>query len=141
MSGRPETPALILVVDDSPSDVYFLRRALAEECPSCTVEVLGHGDKAWRYLRREEPYTEAQIPAVLVLDMNLPGRNGPEILDMVRQTKGLRHLSVVALSSLAREYQPDTVATADYWFTKPSDLDEYAQLGKAICSRLQEAVQ
>lgn len=137
MSYSIATGALqVLVVDDNPTDTYLILEALRLACASCEVEVLRDGASAWRYLRREGPYQAVPLPSLVVLDLNLPGRDGGELLDMMRGTPELHDIPVAVLSSFPTDVIRRRAARANCYMTKPSDLDSFLALGKEILACL-----
>jgi CheY-like chemotaxis protein len=122
----------ILIVEDNPPDVYLLRSTLAQEHHGCRFHVVETGRDAFRFLLRQEPYPEAVIPDLVILDLNLPFRSGEEILDLIRETEHLRNAVVVLCSSAPREMRSRSNSLPDAYIAKPSDLKSYLALGKQI---------
>ena len=123
-------------------DVRMIRFALAEEKLETNVVVAEDGEKAFQYLLGEDPYGNAATPDLLILDLNLPRRNGSEVLRLVRSTERLRDVPVVVLSSSPEDVIRDIVdrahVKADLLLTKPSDVSEYLALGKVFRQYLEE---
>src|SRR6059058_6221687 len=94
-------PRRQLVVEDSEADVELLREALADSDPAVELDVVRHGEDALAFLRREVPYDGAPAPDLVVLDLNLPGMGGFEVLEALRADVDprLRRLPVVVFTT------------------------------------------
>ena len=94
--------AVILVVEDDPNDVFFLKRALKEAGVEQAVKAVHDGEEAIRYLEGSGRYADRRrypLPCLLLLDLKLPKRSGLEILRWLRRDEELRDLPVVMISS------------------------------------------
>ena len=133
MKGRgKEQEPLVLLVEDNTADILLLREALRAEAPPCQIQVLTTGEQAWQFFRREEPYTEARRPDLVVLDFSLPGRDGGEIVALIRRTAELDQVPVLMVSSAPSSYIRERAPEADAHWTKPTDLEEFLALGQKI---------
>lgn len=133
----PNERTSVLVVDDNPMDVRMIRSALAQEKAWPTdIVVADDGEKAIHYLLQKEPYDGAARPDLLILDLNLPKRNGTEILRMIRTNADLSDLPVVILSSSPEDVIRDLVNkssfTANLYLSKPVNVKDYLALGAAF---------
>jgi chemotaxis family two-component system response regulator Rcp1 len=120
----------VLIVDDNFADVLLLKNALEEEA-ACEFQVIQHGDRAYEYLG-QSPSDGVPWPDVIVLDLNLPGRDGAEVLDLIRSSPTLAPLTVAVVSSSPKDVLKQRAAHADCYVTKPVDLDEFLKIGKEI---------
>jgi len=110
MTTRPVTdPLRILVVDDSEDDVLLLTESLRDLPAAQIIHVANDGDAALGYLRREEPHAGAPRPSLVLLDINMPGKSGFEVLVAIKNDPALRAIPVVILTTSTR---PDDVAAA-----------------------------
>lgn len=126
----PEQHLQVLIIEDNPGDVYLLKEALQAVCP-CNFRVLSHGDRAFAFF--EGRVDEGSFtPDVVVLDLNLPGKEGSEVLQLIRRSPAHQSLPVIILSSSPTDVMKSRVATADCYMTKPIDLDDFMALGKEI---------
>jgi len=98
-SGSP----VMLLVEDNPADVAFFREALEAAHAPSAVHVVGDGNEALRFLRRQEPFAGAPRPDVIVLDLNLPARNGLEVLAEMAGDPGLSAIPVAILTTSTSE--------------------------------------
>ncbi|HEX5748839.1 MAG TPA: response regulator [Archangium sp.] len=92
-------PIEVLLVEDNPADADLTREALAESKLLVHLESVDDGEKAEAYLMRLSPYEHALRPDLILLDLNLPRRNGREVLKTIRGMQQLKHIPVVVLSS------------------------------------------
>ena len=128
------TAARILVVEDNPSDVFLLERALNEHHLRFELTHLADGGEAMAFIRREDAYADAAIPDLILLDLNLSKYTGREILIEIRDAKHLAGVPVCAWSS--SQSRRDQVLLMDLgvarFVTKPSGLDQFMEIGKII---------
>lgn len=123
----------ILLVEDSPSDVRLVREALKDTPVPVQLSVARDGVEATEYLNRSEAGDSA-LPDLILLDLNLPRKNGREVLAEVKSSPTLRQIPVLVMtSSRADEDVAEAYAlNANCFITKPGDLDEYQSVVKAI---------
>jgi len=94
--------ATILVVEDDPNDLFFLKRAFSAVQARCLMQAVGDGAEAIDYLRGVDDYADRQrfpIPALILMDLKMPRMDGFEFLAWLRREPGLRLIPVVVLSS------------------------------------------
>jgi CheY-like chemotaxis protein len=123
-----------LLVEDSPSDVRLTREALRESQLLNNLSVVGDGIEALSYLRRQDGYAEAVHPDLVLLDLNLPKKDGREVLAEIKADPALRRIPVVVLTTSSAE--EDVIKTYDLhancYITKPLDLDRFIRVIKSI---------
>ena len=128
----------VLLVEDSPADIYIVRESLKKHMKDIDLQVLNDGEKAFNLIEATEADDSVAAPALLILDLNLPKRSGQEILRRVRQSAKLGHIPVVIFTSsdspLDRAETTKLGATA--YFRKPADLEEFMCIGKVVQSVL-----
>jgi two-component system response regulator len=125
--------AEILLVEDNPGDVRLTREALAESGRAGRLHVVGDGEEALRFLRRQPPFTDAPRPDLILLDLNLPRVDGRQVLAELGDDDGLRHIPVVVLTTSARDEDVAACrASARAFITKPADLDSYIDVVRWI---------
>ena len=124
----------ILLVEDNPGDVELVREALKVWNSPVHLSVVEDGEKALRFLYRNAPYTDAPVPELILLDLNLPRKNGAEVLRDIKSDRNLALIPVIILSTSDRE--TDVVAAyslhANCYFTKPLEIDEFVEKVRAI---------
>ena len=137
MSTRiPGRPVEILLVEDSPGDVRLTIEALKEGKVSNHLSVVNDGAEALDFLFRRGKYASAVRPDIILLDLNLPKKNGREVLEEIKRDDTLRRIPVVILTTSTAE--EDIVRSYDLhvncYITKPVDMDQFIHVVKAIDS-------
>ena len=93
----------ILLVEDDPGDVELTKEGLLTAKMLVTLHVVEDGEKALKFLRQETPYTEAIQPDIILLDLNMPKKNGMEVLREIKADAALRSIPVVVLTTSEAE--------------------------------------
>ena len=122
----------IVIVEDNALDVFLLQDALRSAGFSNQPLVLNDGELALAMLKNEAPFESLAAPDLMILDLNLQRVDGPEVLKFIRQTERLEKMRVVVLSSSPADLMRTKAVNADAYFTKPSMLDEFMELGAKI---------
>ena len=134
MTIRRSKPIEILLVEDNPGDVRLVREALLEAKMRNNMSVAGDGEEALAFLRKQGQYTNAPIPGLVLLDLNLPRKDGFEVLQEIKSDAKLMHIPVVVLTTSQAEQ--DIVKSynlhANAYVTKPVDLNQFLAVVKAI---------
>jgi len=136
MNGETEMMRAIriLLVEDNPGDVELTREALVNSKMRNLLDVVEDGEAAMAYLRRDAPYEAARTPDLIVLDLNLPKKDGREVLAEIKQDARLHRIPVVILTSSQAE--ADVVKAYDLhancYITKPLTLDRFVEVVKSI---------
>jgi two-component system, chemotaxis family, response regulator Rcp1 len=94
--------------------------------------VFGDGESAFRYIDEEVGPETKPMPDVAILDLNVPKRDGSEVLAYLRGSPKLRHIPAVVLSSSPKHVIRDRAAQADCYITKPNELEAFLGIGKEI---------
>jgi chemotaxis family two-component system response regulator Rcp1 len=127
-------PIEILLVEDNPGDVRLTIEALKEGKVANEINVAADGIEALAFLRREGKYENAPKPDLILLDLNLPKKNGREVLAEIKMNPHLKCIPVVILTSSQAE--KDIVTTynlhANCYITKPVDFDQFIKVVKSI---------
>ena len=127
-------PVEIFLVEDNPGDVRLTAEALQEGKVWNRLSVAPDGVEALAFLRREGTYGAAPRPDVILLDLNLPKKDGREVLAEIKADETLRTIPVVVLTTSKAEQ--DILRTynlhANCYITKPVDLDKFMSVVKAI---------
>ena len=127
-------PVEILLVEDNVGDVRLTIEALRDSKICNHLSVVGDGEAALQFLRREGAYADAPRPDLLLLDLDLPKRHGRDVLAAIRADPALTHLPVAIMTAsradrdLVQAYQ----LQADAYLTKPLDLEQFAELVRAF---------
>ena len=124
----------ILLVEDNPGDVRLTQEALGEAKVRNNLAVAKDGVEALQYLRREPPFGDATRPDLILLDLNLPRKDGREVLAEIKADPDLRRLPVVVLttSSAEKDVLESYNLYANCYITKPVDLDQFVRIVSSI---------
>jgi two-component system, chemotaxis family, response regulator Rcp1 len=129
-----QVPVDILLVEDNPADVDLTREAFEQGAFRSNLHVAVDGMEALRFLRREGHYAAVQRPDLILLDLNLPKRDGREVLAAIKQDPDLKTIPVVVLTSSAAEdgvlrcYQ----LHANSYVQKPANFSRFMDVVKSI---------
>ncbi|HEX9006021.1 MAG TPA: response regulator [Bacteroidota bacterium] len=119
-------PVEILLVDDNPGDVRLTEEVLKEQKMRNVLHTVPDGEEALAFLRREGKYKDAPHPGLILLDLNLPKKDGREVLAEIKQDKDLQNIPVVILTTSQAE--EDVLKAyglhANCYITKPVDLEQ-----------------
>ena len=124
----------ILMVEDNPGDVRLTQEALKDAKVLVTLNVATDGDEALKYLRHQAPYESATRPDLILLDLNLPKRDGREVLAAIKSDDSLKRIPVVILTTsraeedVMRAYQ----LNVNCYVTKPVDFEQFTRIVQAI---------
>ena len=132
--GGADPAVRILLVEDNPGDVRLTREALKEGKVRNNLSVARDGVEALAFLRREGEYAAAPRPDVILLDLNLPRKDGREVLEEIKADPALRSIPVVILTSsdAERDIAQAYALHANCYITKPVDLDQFITVVKSI---------
>ncbi len=127
-------PIEILLVEDNPGDVRLTEEALKEGKVINRLSVVGDGVEAMAYLRKEGGYAEAVTPDLILLDLNLPRKDGREVLRDVKSDPALRKIPIVVLTTSKdeRDILKSYDLHANCYITKPVDFEQFITVVRAI---------
>ncbi len=130
--GAP--PIEILLVEDNPGDVRLTREALKEGKVYNNLHWAKDGVEALEFLKRQGRHADALRPDIILLDLNLPKKDGREVLAVIKTDDELKHIPVVVLTtSKAEEDVLKSYALhANCYVTKPVDLEKFIQVVQSI---------
>ena len=127
-------PIGILLVEDNPGDARLAVEALKESKVSNKLYHVEDGVEAMDFLHQRKEYTDVPLPDLILLDLNLPRKDGREVLEEIKEDPELRSVPVVVLTTSAAER--DLVKTYDLhanaYVIKPIDLDQFIKVVQAI---------
>jgi CheY-like chemotaxis protein len=133
-NGKFGKPIDVLLVEDNPGDVRLTMEALKDGKVRNDLYVARDGVEAMAFLHREGQYTEVPRPDLVLLDLNLPRKDGREVLAEMKTDETLRRIPVVVLTTSQAE--EDILKTYDLhancYITKPVDLDQFIQIVQSI---------
>jgi CheY-like chemotaxis protein len=124
----------ILLVEDSPDDIFFTQEAFAQSKVYNKLHVVEDGVEALKFLRKEGKYEGAPRPHLILLDLNLPKKSGKEVLAAIRSDENLTDLPVVILttSSDERDILKSYQYHANCYITKPVDIQKFMDIVLSI---------
>jgi len=124
----------VLLVDDDPGDTLMIREAFEHNKVSNALASVADGVQAMQYLRREGEYANASRPDLILLDLNLPRKDGREVLAEIKSDPALATIPVVVLTTshaeedVLRSYQ----LHANAYVTKPVDFERFIEVVRQI---------
>ena len=124
----------ILLVEDNPADVRLVQEALKESRIRNELYVTCDGEEGMAFLRREGAYATAPQPDLVLLDLNLPKKNGREVLAEIKNDPGLRHVPVVVLttSNSDRDVLESYNLHANCYVRKPVQFQAFIDVVQSI---------
>jgi len=128
--NAPNDPVEILLAEDNPGDVMLTKKALEEGKLANNLHVATDGVDALQFLRQEGEYDDTPRPDLILLDLNMPRKDGEEVLEELKDDKDLRRIPVVVLTSseseedIAKSYE----LNANAYLTKPVDFDGFVEI-------------
>jgi CheY-like chemotaxis protein len=134
MTAVPAVPIEILLVEDNPGDVRLTKEALKDAKVRNNLHVAMDGVEALAFLRKQGKFGAAVRPDLILLDLNLPKKNGREVLEEVKRDPALQHIPIVILTTSQAEQ--DVLESyrlrANAYVTKPVDLDQFLKVVGSI---------
>jgi len=132
----------ILLVDDSENDLALMRNAFKKSKRSQSLQEVRNGEEAIAYLKGEGQYCDRNkfpLPTLMLLDLNLPKKNGFEVLTWVRAQPVLKRLAITILSasSLSEDMENAFYLGANSFLVKPSDLESLEVVMRCLCDWVQ----
>jgi CheY-like chemotaxis protein len=134
MTREDERIVEVLLVEDNAADVRLLREALSESCGHFRLSVVTNGEQAVDYLFQRGEFHDATRPDLVILDFNLPCKNGAEVLEEIKREPELKPIPIVVLTSSRSEQ--DVMAAyrhgANCYLRKPTTLDQIYDLARTL---------
>jgi CheY-like chemotaxis protein len=132
--SKQKKPVNVLLVEDDVGDVELAEEAVRQGGVAFKLNVVEDGVQAMRYLRNEEPFAAVGRPELIILDLNLPKKNGREVLADLKADPVLRTIPVILLSTSA--IQEDIIRTYGLdrgcCYTKPFRFDDFIKVMQSI---------
>jgi CheY-like chemotaxis protein len=130
----PERPVVILMVEDNPTDVLIAREGFSGAKMLNTLHMADDGIEAIEFLNKRGKYAGAPRPDLIVLDLNMPRKNGQEVLAEIKVDDNLKNIPVVILTTSKSE---DDISKAyalhaNCYISKPVDFDEFTDVVQTI---------
>ena len=133
-TGSRPIPIEVLLVEDSPGDVRLTREALKDAKVQISLHVASDGIEAMAFLNREGPHEKAPRPDLILLDLNLPKKDGREVLKEIKENAALKSIPVVILTTSAykEDVQDSYRLHANCYITKPVALEGFLTVVRSI---------
>jgi CheY-like chemotaxis protein len=124
----------ILLVEDNPADIRLVEEAFKESDINTELSVVKDGVEAMEFLKQGENYKDAPIPDLILLDLNLPRKDGREVLKEIKEDKDLKHIPVVILttSSTEEDIRETYAHHANSYIVKPANVGRFIETMKNL---------
>ncbi len=132
--GTDAAPLEVLLVEDSPGDVRLTREAFKDAKVHIKLHVASDGTKAMAFLKREGEYADAPRPDLILLDLNLPKKDGRQVLEEIKESPTLKSIPVVILTTSSSEADilRSYMLHANCYITKPVGLEGFLKVVRSI---------
>ena len=134
MNKSDGEPVEILLVEDNPADVRLTQEAFKEGKVHNHMSIARNGEEALAFLRRAGQFADAPRPDIILLDLNLPRKDGREVLAEIKEDADLKHIPVVILTT--SENENDLIQSyslhANCYICKPVDLENFLEVVRRI---------
>ena len=132
--NAPDEPVIILMVEDNPTDVLIAKEGFCGARMRNTLYVADDGIEAIEFLRQRGKYADAPRPDLIVLDLNMPRKNGQEVLAEIKADHDLKNIPVVILTTSKSEEDISKAygLHANCYISKPVDFDEFTKVVQTI---------
>lgn len=132
--GEAGRPVEILLVEDNPGDVRLTREALREGKIRNRLHIVSDGVEAIAFLKQQGIHADAPRPDVILLDLNLPRKDGREVLAEIKDDERLRRIPVVVMTTSSAEQDILSAYNlhANCYVTKPVDFDQFIEVVRSI---------
>jgi CheY-like chemotaxis protein len=120
----------ILLVEDNEGDIILTTEAFKDMQLENTISVVNDGEAALRFLKKQGEYTGSTTPQLILMDINLPGMDGKELLEIIKKDEELKEIPVVMLTSSAADADISECYDkhVNWYITKPIDYDKYTKV-------------
>lgn len=127
-------PINILLIEDNPGDIRLTKEVLKEGKIRNNLSIAMDGEEAIAFLKKQDNYKEVVTPDIILLDLNLPKKDGREVLAEIKADDSLKHIPVIVLTTSAAEQ--DILNTyahhANCYITKPVDFNQFISVIRSI---------
>jgi len=120
----------ILLVEDNEGDIILTTEAFKDMKLENKISVVKDGEEALRFLKKQGEYTDAVTPQLVLMDINLPGMDGKQLLDLIKKDDELKEIPVVMLTCSDRDADISDCydKQVNWYITKPIDYDKYTKV-------------
>lgn len=133
LKNNKEKPR-ILLVEDNPGDIRLTQEALKESQMEIHLDVVSDGEQALDFLMKRNKYADAILPHIILLDLNLPKKNGIEVLKEVKTNDSLKRIPIIVLTTSDADHDISKAYSlhANCYILKPVDFDDFAKVIKLV---------
>ena len=134
MKEELQKPFEILLVEDNPGDVRLTQEALKQSDIPTNVNIAVDGEQAVDYVQGKNDYVTFPEPDLILLDLNLPKKNGLEVLEVIKESDEHKHIPVIIITSSEAEFDiaKSYELYANCYITKPVEFDEFNNMVQSI---------
>lgn len=120
----------ILLVEDNEGDIILTTEAFNDMKLENKISIVRDGEEALRFLKRQGEYPDAPTPQLILMDINLPGMNGKQLLEIIKKEDELRDIPVVMLTCSDKDADISDCydKQVNWYITKPIDYDKYTKV-------------
>ncbi len=120
----------ILLVEDNEGDIILTTEAFKDMQMENQLTVVKDGEEALKFLKKQGPYSQAPTPQLILLDINLPGIDGKQLLDTIKKDEELKNIPVVMLTCSENDNDINDCydKQVNWYITKPIDYDKYTKV-------------
>lgn len=131
---KQSTLPLILLIEDNPGDVLLTQEAFRSAGVAIQLVVASDGDMAIKMLEGKQEFINTPTPSLILLDLNLPKRNGRDILHTLKNTAYLKRIPIIVMTSSVAQLDVNDAydSHANCYIPKPADLDEFESIARSI---------
>jgi len=124
----------ILLVEDNEGDILLIKEAFEDAKMHVDLSVVKDGKEAMNFVDKQDRYVDADIPDLILLDINLPKKNGHEVLQYIKESEKLKHIPVIMLttSSSERDINLSYNHYANCYIAKPIDVNDFLTIVATI---------
>jgi CheY-like chemotaxis protein len=124
----------ILLVEDNPGDAELTKEAFKERKIANNIEVVVDGEQAMEYLRKEGEYAQSITPDIILLDLNLPKKDGREVLHEIKNDENLKKIPVIILTTSQAEEDVQNAYDnhANCFIRKPVDMNKFIEVAHQV---------
>ncbi|MFN3916386.1 MAG: response regulator [Flavobacteriales bacterium] len=124
----------VLLVEDNEGDIVLTIEALDERKIINKISIVKDGKQALDFLEKKPPYEAEDLPDIILLDVNLPKKNGHEVLEHIKNSPSLKHIPIIMLttSSLEKDINLSYENHANCYITKPVEVDDFLRVVNKI---------
>jgi len=128
--GKYNETFKLLLVEDNDADVFQMKEALREAGIESQLDVLDSGANVMQYLRKEGAYAGTALPNLIILDLNLPGKGGLQVLKEIKSDAELRQTPVIILTNSRndRDIKDCYAAHANCFLNKPLNFSDFTEI-------------